>query len=364
MPRGDRRARRAPQRGARRQPADQRRVPRRVGQRSLKHRLRSHAADRVRAWRPRRASASAAGSRSSGTASAWSAALPGNQGRLLFAYLVLHRDRPVRRDELLEVLWSGRGGAAERRRRSCPPRSRACARRSGRSGCSGRGELSLALPARRLGRLGSGVHRPAARRTPRSPPSAGRARGSRRRAALEIADGGLLPGLEARWIDEKRAELADLRVELLEVDRDQRRAARRARAAARRAGRPRGGRGGAVPRVRARGADRGAAGARQRRRRPAGVRGRAHAAARGARRDARPAAASRCTSSCCAPSRARGRLAPPALPDRLAAALATPLVGRREPLARLQAELARAPATGETAGRARDRARAGSARRG
>ena len=37
------------------------------------------------------------------------------------------------------------------------------------------------------------------------------------RAALEIADGGLLPGLEADWIDAKRAELADLRVELLEL---------------------------------------------------------------------------------------------------------------------------------------------------
>ena len=37
------------------------------------------------------------------------------------------------------------------------------------------------------------------------------------RAALEIADGGLLPGLEADWIDAKRAELADLRLELLEL---------------------------------------------------------------------------------------------------------------------------------------------------
>ena len=28
------------------------------------------------------------------------AAIPGRQGRLLFAYLTLHRERPVRRDEL------------------------------------------------------------------------------------------------------------------------------------------------------------------------------------------------------------------------------------------------------------------------
>jgi DNA-binding SARP family transcriptional activator len=31
--------------------------------------------------------------------------LPGRQGRLLFAYLVCHRQRPVTRDELAEVLW-------------------------------------------------------------------------------------------------------------------------------------------------------------------------------------------------------------------------------------------------------------------
>ena len=73
-------------------------------------------------------------------------ALPGRQGRLLFSYLALHRERHVRRDELLEVLSSG--GAAP---------------------------------------------------------------------SLDIADGGLLPGLEAEWIDAKRTELADLRLELLEV---------------------------------------------------------------------------------------------------------------------------------------------------
>jgi hypothetical protein len=36
-------------------------------------------------------------------------------------------------------------------------------------------------------------------------------------AALAIADRGLLPGLEARWIDDRRAELADLRIEALEA---------------------------------------------------------------------------------------------------------------------------------------------------
>jgi DNA-binding SARP family transcriptional activator len=33
--------------------------------------------------------------------------LPGRQGRMLFAYLVLNRDRVVSRSELLEAIWSG-----------------------------------------------------------------------------------------------------------------------------------------------------------------------------------------------------------------------------------------------------------------
>ena len=35
--------------------------------------------------------------------------LRGRQGRLAFAYLVLHRDRPVRRDALIEALWAHEG---------------------------------------------------------------------------------------------------------------------------------------------------------------------------------------------------------------------------------------------------------------
>jgi len=33
--------------------------------------------------------------------------LPGRQGRLLFAYLTVHRDRVASRDELAEALWPG-----------------------------------------------------------------------------------------------------------------------------------------------------------------------------------------------------------------------------------------------------------------
>jgi len=38
--------------------------------------------------------------------------LPGRQGRLLFTYLVLHRLRPVRRDELVDAIWPDQAPAA------------------------------------------------------------------------------------------------------------------------------------------------------------------------------------------------------------------------------------------------------------
>src|SRR5450631_1872394 len=38
--------------------------------------------------------------------------LPGRQGRLLFAYLVLHRHRLATRDDLVEALWPGRHPSA------------------------------------------------------------------------------------------------------------------------------------------------------------------------------------------------------------------------------------------------------------
>ena len=40
------------------------------------------------------------------------AALPGRQGRLLFAYLVLNRDRDCGRGELIDLLWPERPPAA------------------------------------------------------------------------------------------------------------------------------------------------------------------------------------------------------------------------------------------------------------
>ena len=50
--------------------------------------------------------------------------LPSRQGLLLFAYLALNRDRPVRRDELAEALWSGKGAPPAYESLLAPPLSR------------------------------------------------------------------------------------------------------------------------------------------------------------------------------------------------------------------------------------------------
>src|SRR5258705_13862004 len=70
--------------------------------------------------------------------------LRGRQGRLLFAYLVLNRDRPVRRDELAEALWSGRGAPPAYESLLAPPLSR-LRKALGPGVLDGRSELALVL---------------------------------------------------------------------------------------------------------------------------------------------------------------------------------------------------------------------------
>src|SRR3954465_12962171 len=143
------------------------------------------------------------------------AALPGGQGRLLFAYLVLNRDRPVRRDELVDALWSENGQPESAEALLRPPLSR-LRKALGPGRLEGRTELTLVLPddawidwevanaalARTREALAAGDHATASQAA---------------NEAAEIASAGLLPGLEADWIDERRRELADLRVEALEA---------------------------------------------------------------------------------------------------------------------------------------------------
>src|SRR3954470_350403 len=73
--------------------------------------------------------------------------LRGRQGRILFAYLALHRDRPVRRDELAEALWSGKGAPPAYESLLAPPLSR-LRKALGPGVLEGRSELTMVLPAR------------------------------------------------------------------------------------------------------------------------------------------------------------------------------------------------------------------------
>jgi DNA-binding SARP family transcriptional activator len=143
------------------------------------------------------------------------AALPGRQGPLLFAYLTLHRGRPVRRDELIDALWSDEGPPPDGDGLLRPLLSR-LRRALGDGRLEGRAELRLVFPddawidwefareALRAGRVshGSGDH------------AAG---WEHARAGLAVAERGLLPGFEAGWLERFRTELEERRIELLET---------------------------------------------------------------------------------------------------------------------------------------------------
>ncbi len=141
--------------------------------------------------------------------------LRGRQGRLLFAYLVLNRDRPVRRDELADALWSGSGAPPAYESLLAPPLSR-LRKALGPGVLEGRTELALNLPAD--AEIDWELARESVPRARRAL-DAGDLQAAWEAAgtAIEIADRGLLPGLEAPWIDDRRGELADLRVEALEA---------------------------------------------------------------------------------------------------------------------------------------------------
>ena len=130
------------------------------------------------------------------------AQLRGRQGRLAFAYLVLHRDRPVRRDELIEALWAHEGAPpSERRSRPC---SRACAARSSPLCSRAATRCGWTSPSR----CGSTSRRSRSVLAPAIP--------RRAAEAVALAAPGLLPDLDAPWLSAWRSDLEELRVEALE----------------------------------------------------------------------------------------------------------------------------------------------------
>ncbi len=142
-------------------------------------------------------------------------ALAGRQGRLLFAFLVLHRERPVRRDELVEALWAGEGPPAAGDALLRPLLSR-LRRALGSGRLEGRSELALAFPE------DTWIDWEVAGEALRSSSSCAAAGDfaaalDHARAGAEIVERGLLPGLDAPWLDRFRGELDERRVELLEA---------------------------------------------------------------------------------------------------------------------------------------------------
>ena len=115
----------------------------------------------------------------------------GRVGQLAFAYLVLHRDRGVRRDELAAAIWEERAPVdPDAALRVVLTRLR---KALGTEVVHGRAELRLQLPEP----VDVDVERL-------------RAGGERSNGVGETRE--LLPGLEAEWITAERAALADLRV--------------------------------------------------------------------------------------------------------------------------------------------------------
>lgn len=137
----------------------------------------------------------------------------GRQARLLFAYLVLHRSRPVRREELVNVLWPEEPPASpESTLRTLVSRLRKVL---GEGIIVGRSELTLELPADATVDIESaaeGIER-AERALERSHWEEAR---SAAQAALSVTDGGFLPQVEAHWVEDERRRLEEFGLRALE----------------------------------------------------------------------------------------------------------------------------------------------------
>ena len=142
------------------------------------------------------------------------AELPGRQGRLLLAYLVLNRTRAVSRDALVESLWSrGAPRAAETALAALLSKLR---KLLGGEYLLGRGEVRIVLPD------GASVDVEVAREAGHRAESALSAEDWPRawaasQTALFIARRGFLPGEDAEWVEQFRREVEALHVRALEA---------------------------------------------------------------------------------------------------------------------------------------------------
>ena len=140
--------------------------------------------------------------------------LPGRLGRILLGYLALNRHRAVTRDELVDALWPN--GAPDDPSRTLSTLLSGVRRCIGPELVRGRSELRLDLPAgARLDveSAAAAVERSRIALAAEDPgPAAAAAE-----AALDVLERGLLRGFDASWLDARRRELEDERLDALEL---------------------------------------------------------------------------------------------------------------------------------------------------
>ena len=140
--------------------------------------------------------------------------LPGRQGRLVLAYLVVHRGRPVSRDELVELVWPDNAPAAPET--SLRPLLTRLRRAIGEERLVGRAQLSLELGPEAW--VDTEVAERAAGRA-EAALEGGQALEALRIAqeALDVLERPFLPDLLVPWAEQRRTDLHDLEGPLLEV---------------------------------------------------------------------------------------------------------------------------------------------------
>src|SRR5436309_413951 len=141
-------------------------------------------------------------------------ALRGRQVPLLLAYLVLGRDRHVGREELSLALWpESAPRAQDAALRTLLSRLRSAI---GASALLGREQLTLALPEPVWVDFEAAASRVEQARDALEDEDAKRS-WALAQVPLNICARGLLPGYEAAWLEVRRRELEDLRLEALEL---------------------------------------------------------------------------------------------------------------------------------------------------
>src|SRR3954452_631466 len=141
------------------------------------------------------------------------AGLPGRQGRLLFAYLVLNRTRGCPRDELIDVLWpEGPPAAADSALSALLSKLR---RALGEGVLTGRGELRLHLESAGVDIETSAAAILEAEAAMESADHTLAAERAREALATDLQT--FLPDAEGGWAAEQRRELETIRLRALET---------------------------------------------------------------------------------------------------------------------------------------------------